>query len=125
MRLVSLLIACALGITTIWTASLSPPPSAADLALDQAMATMHSQMGQLRHSENPDADFARMMVPHHQGAIDMAKVELQFGKDLRLRRLAQEILVTQQSEIEVMQAALKAYDLSSAKQRRNNWCTTP
>jgi uncharacterized protein (DUF305 family) len=120
MRPVPLLVAFALGITTVWTASSSPPPSAADLALDQAMTTMHSQMGQVGYSENPDADFARMMIPHHQGAIDMAKVELQFGQDLRLRRLAQEIIVTQQSEIEVMQAALKA---SSAEPKRTNWCT--
>jgi uncharacterized protein (DUF305 family) len=123
MRPVPLLVAFALGITTVWTASSSPPQSAADLALDQAMTTMHSQMGQVGYSENPDADFARMMIPHHQGAIDMAKVELQFGQDLRLRRLAQEIIVTQQSEIEVMQAALKAYDLSSAEPKRTNWCT--
>jgi uncharacterized protein (DUF305 family) len=123
MRLVSLLVAFALGIATIWTASPSLPQSAADLALDQAMAAMHSQMGQVRYSESPDADFARMMIPHHQGAIDMAKVELQFGKDLRLRRLAQEILITQQSEIEVMRGVLKGYDVSSSNQSRNNWCT--
>ena len=48
------------------------------------------------------ADFASLMIPHHEGAIEMSKVELQFGTDPRLRRLAQEIIVTQQSEIEVM-----------------------
>lgn len=48
-----------------------------------------------------------MMIPHHQGAIEMAKVELLHGTDPRLRRLAQEIIVTQQSEITVMQLALK------------------
>jgi uncharacterized protein (DUF305 family) len=122
MRPIPLLVAFAFGIATLWTASPSPK-SAAGLALDQAMATMHAAMEKVRCSESPDADFARMMIPHHQGAIDMAKVELQFGKDLRLRRLAQEIIITQQSEIEVMTAALKAYDLSSANQRRNNWCT--
>ena len=87
------------------------------------MATMRMAMAQVRCTNNPDADFARMMVPHHQGAIEMAKVELQFGKDLRLRRLAQEIIVTQQSEVEVMQAALKGYDLSPVPQKRNDWCT--
>jgi uncharacterized protein (DUF305 family) len=59
-----------------------------------------------------DADFARMMIPHHQGAIEMAKVELQFGVRPFLRRFAQEIIVTQQSEIDVMNLALKKYPLS-------------
>jgi uncharacterized protein (DUF305 family) len=122
MRVVLILLGLALGITTIWTASLSNPESAADIALDKSMATMHSEMEKVRYSGSPDADFALMMVPHHQGAIEMAKVELQYGKDVRLRRLAQEIIITQQSEIEVMKAGLKAYDLSSVKQRRNNWC---
>jgi len=51
---------------------------------------------------NPDHDFAAMMIPHHQGAIDMAKAELSYGKDPAMRRLAQEILVDQQSEIDAM-----------------------
>jgi len=46
------------------------------------------------------------MIPHHQGAIDMALVELRYGKDERLKRLAQEIIVTQQQEIDVMHLAL-------------------
>jgi uncharacterized protein (DUF305 family) len=53
-----------------------------------------------------DADFVAMMVPHHQGAIDMAAVYLRYGKDERLRRLAQEIIVTQKDEIAVMQLAV-------------------
>jgi uncharacterized protein (DUF305 family) len=52
--------------------------------------------------ENVDHDFAAMMIPHHQGAIDMAKAELSYGKDPVMRRLAQEILVDQQSEIDAM-----------------------
>ena len=123
MRSFSLLVAFALGMTTLWTASPSDSEPTPDLALDQAMATMYSVMAKVRCSGNPDADFARMMIPHHQGAIDMAKVELQFGKDLRLRRLAQEIIVTQQSEIDVMRAALYAYDRSPANPKRNSWCT--
>ena len=59
-------------------------------------------------SEANDADkmFAAMMIPHHQGAIDMAKVQLQYGKDPRLRRLAQGIIVEQAQEIAVMQQIL-------------------
>jgi uncharacterized protein (DUF305 family) len=48
-----------------------------------------------------------MMIPHHQGAVDMAKVELIYGKDPVLRRLAQEIIVTQEQEIVVLRARLK------------------
>jgi uncharacterized protein (DUF305 family) len=51
---------------------------------------------------NVDHDFAAMMIPHHQGAIDMAKAELSYGKNPVMRRLAQEILVEQQSEIDAM-----------------------
>jgi len=61
----------------------------------------------IRHSGDPDRDFAPMMIPHHQGAIDMAKAELQFGRDPALRRLAQGIIVEQQQEIELMRRQLQ------------------
>lgn len=53
-----------------------------------------------------DADFVAMMVPHHQGAIDMALAVLRYGKNEQIRRLAQEIIVTQQQEIAAMRLAL-------------------
>jgi hypothetical protein len=53
-----------------------------------------------------DRDFVAMMVPHHQGAIDMAKAELKYGHNEQLRRIAQEIVVTQQQEIPVMRLAV-------------------
>jgi pimeloyl-ACP methyl ester carboxylesterase len=74
--------------------------------LDDAMARMDRGM-QFPYSGDADRDFARMMIPHHQGAIDMALAELRYGKDERLKRLAQEIIVTQQQEIAVMQLALR------------------
>lgn len=79
----------------------------AEVALNQAMASMHTAMEHVHPTGNPDADFAAMMIPHHQGAIEMTKVELQYGTDRRLRRLVQEMIVTQQSEITLMQLALK------------------
>jgi uncharacterized protein (DUF305 family) len=54
-----------------------------------------------------DRDFVAMMVPHHQGAVDMAKAELKYGRNERLRRLAQEIVAKQQQEMIVMRDAVK------------------
>ncbi len=53
-----------------------------------------------------DRDFVEMMVPHHQGAIEMAQAELRYGHNERLKRMAQEIIVTQQQEIAAMRLAL-------------------
>ena len=72
----------------------------------QAMERMHKDMS-IVPSGDPDRDFAAMMIPHHQGAVDMAKAELQFGKNPVLRRLAQGIIVEQLQEIEVMQRELR------------------
>ena len=86
----------------------APDPAAVDsfrALMDEAVARMHAAMD-VPYTGNADADFARMMIPHHQGAIDMALVELRLGKDERLKRLAQEIIVTQQQEIAVMRLAL-------------------
>jgi uncharacterized protein (DUF305 family) len=74
--------------------------------MTQAMERMHKDMS-IVPSGDPDRDFAAMMIPHHQGAVDMAKVELQFGKNPVLRRLAQGIIVEQLQEIEVMQRELR------------------
>ena len=77
--------------------------------MDEAMRVMDNGMIGATMTGNPDHDFAVMMIPHHQGAIDMAKVELLYGKDPVLRRLAQEIIVTQEQEIEVMRTRLKEF----------------
>lgn len=71
-----------------------------------SMVRMERDMRKASMSGDPDHGFAAMMIPHHQGAIDMAKVELLYGKDPVLRRLAQEIVITQNSEIQVMQQQL-------------------
>ena len=68
---------------------------------------MHAAMGSVRPSGNSDVDFVRLMLPHHQAAIVMAKTQLMSGKDPEIRRLAQEIITDQQSEIELMQLWLK------------------
>ena len=80
----------------------------------QAMERMNAGMMAAKPTGNPDRDFAAMMIPHHQGAIDMAKVELIYGQDPVLRRLAQGIIVAQQQEIGLMQRYLHE---GSASQR--------
>jgi Domain of unknown function (DUF305) len=70
-------------------------------AMDKMMADMN-----VTPTGNADADFAAMMIPHHQGAIDMALAELRHGKNEQLRRVAQEIVVEQQQEIIAMRLAL-------------------
>jgi hypothetical protein len=72
-----------------------------------SMDKMHMAMGAIKRSGNSDVDFVRLMLPHHQAAIDMAKTQLLYGKDAQMRRLAQEIITDQQSEIELMQGWLK------------------
>lgn len=89
----------------------APAPKAiADLASVKAYQAandkMHKDMS-IAFSGNADVDFVRGMIPHHQGAIDMAKVVLEHGKDRRIRRLAREIIKAQEAEIRMMQAWLK------------------
>jgi uncharacterized protein (DUF305 family) len=79
--------------------------SAFDRMMAESMDRMDKDMS-VPHTGDPDRDFAAMMIPHHQGAIDMAKAELQFGRDAVLRRLAEGIIVEQQQEIELMRREL-------------------
>ena len=79
-----------------------------DGAMMQDMQSMNQRMSQLmRTTGNPDRDFAQMMIPHHQGAIEMAKVLLERGKDPELRNLAEKIIKDQQREIAQLQDWLK------------------
>jgi uncharacterized protein (DUF305 family) len=71
------------------------------MAMDRMMAGMN-----VRPSGDVDRDFAAMMIPHHQGAIDMARAELRYGRNEPLRRLAQGIIVEQQQEIAAMRLAV-------------------
>jgi uncharacterized protein (DUF305 family) len=70
-------------------------------AMDKMMADMT-----IKPTGDVDRDFVAMMVPHHQGAIDMAQAELRYGHNEQLRRIAQEIVVTQQQEIPAMRLAV-------------------
>ena len=83
-----------------------------------SMEKMHMAMGAVERSGKSDIDFVRLMIPHHQGAIDMAKAELLYGKDPVMRRLAQEILVDQQSEIDAMQLWLERNAVGNLKKEK-------
>lgn len=69
---------------------------------------MHKDMA-IEMTGDADADFVRSMIPHHQGAIDMAKIELQYGKDPNIRKLAEAVIKAQEAEIADMNAWLKAH----------------
>ena len=88
-------------------ASQSASDSPAWSGLQQSMRTMHGAMSSIQPSGNDDEDFVRLMLPHHQAALDMARVELTHGQDPQMRRLAQEIIADQESEIELMQLWLR------------------
>jgi Domain of unknown function (DUF305) len=72
---------------------------------DAAMTKMMQGMA-VKPTGDVDRDFVAMMVPHHQGAIDMAEAVLRYGHNVPLRRLAQEVIVTQQQEIAAMRLAV-------------------
>ena len=71
-----------------------PAAQAFTAAMEKMMADMH-----MESTGDADKDFAMMMIPHHQSAIDMAKVELEFGDDPQLRTLAEEVIEAQEREI--------------------------
>jgi Domain of unknown function (DUF305) len=76
--------------------------------LSENNAAMNKRMAGMavKPTGDVDTDFEAMMIPHHQGAIDMALAELRYGKNEQLRRIAQEIIVDQQQEIAAMRLAL-------------------
>jgi uncharacterized protein (DUF305 family) len=71
------------------------------------MHAMHAAMASVQPTGDNDVDFVKLMIPHHQAAIDMAKIQLVSGQDPQMRRLAQEIITDQQSEIELMHLWLR------------------
>src|SRR6201997_5640306 len=114
----------------LWTAGMIAAFSIAALAQmePRAMSFMHAMKDSMARMDNGmksgpmngdiDHDFATMMMPHHQGAIDMAKAELLYGKDPVMKRLAEEIVVDQQSEIQAMQLWLSKQPTTASAGRK-------
>jgi len=88
------------------SACLSALPQASQ-AYMRAMMGMHTPMMEAMQAKDPDVAFVKGMIPHHQAAIDMARALLQFGSDQPARALAQDIIASQQAEINRMRAWLK------------------
>ena len=96
-----------LSAAVLVAAATPAPKTASEFAreMDAAMGRMMDGM-QIRPSGDVDRDFAAMMIPHHEGAMDMAVAELRHGTNPQLKRIAQEIIVDQQQEIAAMRLAI-------------------
>jgi len=80
--------------------------TAAEAGYRKAMDDMHAAMGSMTYTGDADIDFVVGMIPHHQAAIDMAKVQLEHGKDPEIRKLSEAIITAQEAEIAQMRAYL-------------------
>ena len=82
------------------------------------MARMHRGMASAERIGDPDRDFVTSMIPHHQGAVDMARGLLLHGKDPALRRLAEGIIADQQTEIAYMRRWLEEHPREQQEEHR-------
>lgn len=106
-RLAAVLATAALFVSPVAAQKMPQTDSAenpADKAFVGAMRDMMTGMHQNMPTGDTDKDFVRMMLPHHQAALDMAKAELRYGKDPDMKTLAQDIVTMQDKEIALMKA---------------------
>jgi uncharacterized protein (DUF305 family) len=120
---IPLILSCALAVPATQNGSRESAAAAADRGwseLTSSMERMHHAISSVAPSGDTDVDFVRLMIPHHQAAIDMAKTELLLGKSPELRRLAQEIITDQRSEIDLMELWLKKHAPERQKAGRSS-----
>ncbi len=89
--------------------ALSGNMSAADMQMQEVMSRMNDSMKNMRMSGDTDRDFMKMMIPHHQSAIGMARIELRYGHRRQLKSLARNIISSQGREIGEMRAFLREW----------------
>jgi Domain of unknown function (DUF305) len=87
-------------------AAISGEPQGFAREMDAGMKTMMTDMHAPGYTGNPDVDFLAMMIPHHEGAVEMARLVLVYGKDPLTRRLAEEIIASQTAEVAAMRERL-------------------
>ncbi|WP_244815795.1 DUF305 domain-containing protein [Caballeronia sp. Lep1P3] len=82
------------------------PSTAAFQSADEAMM---SAMSGIEYTGDADRDFVAHMIPHHEGAVAMAKIELKYGQDAKLRKLAKDVIAAQDKEIAYMKQWMAAH----------------
>ena len=105
MKVPAATIICAFAFTTTTFADASGPWKTDYMSAMTKMDTAMKQAG----SSDPDVAFASKMIPHHQGAIDMAKIELKYGKDAKARQEAENIIVENAKSIKKLQAFIASH----------------
>lgn len=106
-RLRRTLMSVAVILACLAAMPMSTMRSPADSGLNMAMAKMSRAMNGVRMNGNPDHDFLVMMIPHHQGAVDMCRVELRYGRNPRVLALCRNIIASQSSQIQEMEQLLR------------------
>lgn len=89
--------------------AMSGKMSAADMQMQEVMSRMNDSMKNMRMSGDTDRDFMKMMIPHHQSAIGMARIELRYGHRPQLKSMARDIMSSQGKEIGEMRAFLRQW----------------
>lgn len=113
---VLLAVVCVIAVWSAGVAAHEPDStmSAGSQALHESMEKSHKDMMQMKMTGDADHDFAMMMVPHHQTAIDMAEIVLKHGKDPKIQAMARKIIDAQKKEIAEFEAWMKTHKPAAA-----------